>query len=156
MINLINLKLEDLSLIQNHIRPLSDKMNIREINLFSNKAEEKAKAFLICYRLLFNSYNLIDKKDLKDFLLKDINNLKYKYEKTKEILENHPNIRFNSHKKVKKLNSLLDEDIDTLIDIFSKLLERESIINIAKVKGFLLEGKAGDAYKDLFKEENEQ
>ena len=127
-----------------------EKSEFESYYLFSIKTIEKVKVFTLCYRFLLNSYNLMDKGDLKDEIGKEIVDLKELYKDCLIYLDQMEDKGIGYHQRedrmMRKINT---KGVNNLIDIFSVLTEKVSIVSMSRMKGVVLEGSSGTEFKRI-------
>lgn len=130
-----------------------EKSELERYFLFSGETTEKAKLFVLGYRLLLNAYNIIEDSTLRKELKNEIIISKQKYKDILGWLEDIDMLDYGKNNRMRKLfYGVNSKEVNDLIDLFSILVERVNIINVSRFKGVVLEGKSGEAYKKIFTE----
>lgn len=143
---------EDMNELKKLISVNVEKSEMENTYLFSIDVDNKAKLFIWCYRFLLNAYNIIDNISVRDEIKKELDMSKNKYDKINRLVFQMTNdVEFGKHMKTTKIFNLINEnqEVDNIIDVFSIILEKISVVNISRFKGFLLEGKSGEEFKKI-------
>lgn len=129
-----------------------EKSELERYYLFTSNINEKAKIVIFCNRFLINIYNMLEDSDLRIAIKDTLNEMSITYNKLLVLIELNVNINYNKHLRETKIFALVNtKEVDDIIDLFSVLTEKANVIQVSKLKGFLLEGKSGQEYKKVFK-----
>ena len=133
------------------LQKASEKSELEGFYLFTIKPEEKAKIFVFCHRFLCNVSNLITEGDVKKAVDEEIKLTKEKYKEVLGLLNELSNGSIMAYRILNRMfKTLNDKIVDDLIDAFSVFIERETIMAMSKLKGFVQEGKSAKEYKKIF------
>jgi hypothetical protein len=128
----------------------------QEFYLYSQSPVEKARIFLFCQRFLISLANLLDDGDLQTEIKRYANENQAKYLKLNAALSMYDEpIEYGKDHVLKHIMDqvFVDDVIDNMIDLFSILLEKASVIQLSKLKAIVMEGKSGENFKKIFNQE---
>jgi hypothetical protein len=132
----------------------TEKSDLEKYYLFSQDNTERAKIFIWCHRLLCNTFNLLEDGALKIAIGNEIKLTKKRYLEISRLLKEMYYNKIFVHRLDMQLFEIMNKDslVNDLIDVFSVFLEREVIMSMSKLKGFVLEGKSKEEFQKIFKE----
>ena len=129
----------------------SEKSDLEKYYLFSHDPDEKGKMFIYCHRFLINVFNLLEIGDLKNAIGGCLNETSESYDELLYSLFRNTLSHFQKARIDKRIFIIVNDiKVDELIDVFSILIERANILQVSRLKGFILEGKSGEEYKKTF------
>ena len=131
-----------------------ERSELEKYYLFTDNVIEKGTIFLWCFRFLVNVTNLLEKdSNLKKIIDAEVKLAHPKFHALLNCLDNHNRRIFNQHRFRHRIWDIINEDtvVNDLIDAFTVLSERGNILQISRIKGFVLEGKSGQEYNKIFK-----
>lgn len=130
-----------------------EKSEASKLYFFTQNVIEKAKVFVYAYRILRSACKFISsehqiKAEIELILL----DLEPRYSEIIRLLESHSQMIFGRSDAQDRIFRAVycDSKVEELIDTFSFLCERTEMIQIAKVKGHIIEGNSGKAFKKMF------
>jgi len=143
---------EMLNDIKDLIQKNVEKSELERFYAYTIDYIEKAKVFIFCYRFFYNIYTCIEECDLKNQIRLELKINKIHYEKLHYYLFNINQMSFNARKYREEILAItLLENVDNIIDSFMILMEKSNIINIASLKGIVLEGKSKEEFKKIMR-----
>lgn len=141
--------MEIMTIIQKNV----ERSELEKFYLFSINPVEKAKIFVYCYRFFKTLANLMTPGDLRDIIIAELDKSKEAYECLYfNILWSEKKALYKN-RRLSVINNLIigDKRIDEMVDGFTILMERTTIISLSKVQAFNIEGKFNEeAYSKIF------
>jgi len=141
--------------LMNLIQKNAERSGLDNYHLFTENMIEKSKIYLWCYRFLFGIYDISDKKSQVHKVIKaEVDRQRDMYRQVSNLIFKIESTNINRHSRMQKLQNLIlkDSRIHELIDAYSILLERQSILSMSRLKGVMLEGQSGKEFKKVFSE----
>lgn len=157
MLDLTKLSEDELNLLKTITQKVSTNSELDRLSLFTYSPEERAKIFIYIYQILTNINEVTKLSTGKTEIFNEIKLIEDDAIEVKRLLiELKRGIEYGSHKIVEKISIIVSQEkVNRLINLMSVLNERMNLIDIARFKGILLEGKSGEEYKRMFEEKKE-
>jgi hypothetical protein len=152
MIDFTQFQQEELTELKELILKNIEKSDIDKYYLFTQNSIEKAMIFVWCHRFLVNAYNLMEDGKLRVLIQKEVKENQKKHDDLVFFLDRYNKRVFNQHRFKEKIFRIVHEDniVNTMIDNFAILSERANVLQLSKIKGFVLEGKSAQEYNKIF------